>query len=183
MFLEIYKIVLRAQTGKRQVSPDKQAEIERDVAMHLGQFKRDVESGCLNENAVENVIRPTLGLILTTTLGFVGEKQIKYADMVSGGEGMIVTQAATPPPMMIFTNANRSYPIRAVADNRRERCQRIVVAERRQYFYTHCPGHLDEDECQEKRQRLSARLHYLPPNSTDLYQPVDWFVIAKIKDE
>ncbi|KAE8966437.1 hypothetical protein PR001_g28407, partial [Phytophthora rubi] len=39
-----------------------------------------------------------------------------------------------------------------------------------------------ESECEEELQRLNARLRYLPPNATDLCQPADSFVIAKIKD-
>ncbi|KAJ8520892.1 hypothetical protein ON010_g17890 [Phytophthora cinnamomi] len=55
VFMEKHMIVLRAHTGKRQVSHDKQAQIEREVASHLGQLKRDFESGKLDENTVENV--------------------------------------------------------------------------------------------------------------------------------
>ncbi|KAG3078931.1 hypothetical protein PI124_g19739 [Phytophthora idaei] len=49
-------------------------------------------------------------------------------------------------------------------------------------FLDNCSGHLSEDECKEELGALNASLTYLPPNATDLYQPADSFVIAKIKD-
>ncbi|KAG6949065.1 hypothetical protein JG687_00015094, partial [Phytophthora cactorum] len=52
VFMVKHRIVLRAHTRKRQVSPEKQIQIEREVAAHLGQLKQDFESGKLDENAV-----------------------------------------------------------------------------------------------------------------------------------
>ncbi|KAG3243670.1 hypothetical protein PI124_g11517 [Phytophthora idaei] len=49
-------------------------------------------------------------------------------------------------------------------------------------FLGNCSGHLEEEESQEELQRLNARLSYLPANATDLCQPADSFVIAKIED-
>ncbi|KAE9233526.1 hypothetical protein PF004_g9644 [Phytophthora fragariae] len=49
-------------------------------------------------------------------------------------------------------------------------------------FLDNCSGHLDESECEDELHRLNASLRYLPPNATDLCQPADSFVIAKIKD-
>ncbi|KAG3156171.1 hypothetical protein PC128_g21935 [Phytophthora cactorum] len=53
---------------------------------------------------------------------------------------------------------------------------------RKTIFLDNCPGHLEESQCQDELNRLNARLHYLPANATDLCQPADSFVIAKIKD-
>lgn len=49
-------------------------------------------------------------------------------------------------------------------------------------FLDNCSGHLHEEECKEELAAINARLSYLPLNSTDLCQPADLFVIAKIKD-
>ncbi|KAE9161312.1 hypothetical protein PF002_g31668 [Phytophthora fragariae] len=131
--MEKHRIVLRSHTGKRQVSPEKQAQIEREVAALLGELKRDFESGKLDENVIENVDETHFVIDFDNgkTLGFVAEKQIKYADVVLGGEGMtmVVRISGGPsgyihPPMMIFTNANRSYPIRGVSDDVEGVCYR-----------------------------------------------------------
>ncbi|KAG2776058.1 hypothetical protein PC129_g22897 [Phytophthora cactorum] len=53
---------------------------------------------------------------------------------------------------------------------------------RKTIFLDNCSGHLEESQCQNELNRLNARLHYLPVNATDLCQPADSFVIAKIKD-
>jgi hypothetical protein len=58
------------------------------------------------------------------TLGVRGDDDVKYADVVSGGEGMTMMvritggpSALIQAPMMIFTNKSRSYPIMQVPDN------------------------------------------------------------------
>ncbi|KAG3112234.1 hypothetical protein PI124_g9050 [Phytophthora idaei] len=215
VFMEKYRIVLRAHTAKRQVSPEKQAQIERGVAAHLGQLKRDFESGKLNENAVENIDETHFMIDFDNgkTLGFVGEKKVKYADVVSGGEGMtmVVRISGGPsgyihPPMMIFANTNRSYTIRGVEDNVRGACyrtgpqgwmnqhifreylteRRAMAADpqsrRKTIFLDNCSGHLEESQCQDELNRLNAHLRYLSAIATDLCQPADSFVIAKMKD-
>ncbi|RLN44471.1 hypothetical protein BBJ28_00018722, partial [Nothophytophthora sp. Chile5] len=90
VFMEKHQIVLRAHTGKRQVSDEKQAQIEQEVACHLGELKWGFESGTLDENTMENIDETHFVIDFDNgkTLGFSGEKKIKYADVVSGGEGM-----------------------------------------------------------------------------------------------
>ena len=58
------------------------------------------------------------------TLGFRGDNDVKYADVVSGGMGMtMVVRLIGGPgsiicsPFMIFQNPNYSYPIRRVPDD------------------------------------------------------------------
>ncbi|RLN06831.1 hypothetical protein BBJ28_00026101 [Nothophytophthora sp. Chile5] len=215
VFMEKHQIVLRAHTGKRQVSDEKQAQIEQEVACHLGELKRGFEAGTLDENTMENIDETHFVIDFDNgkTLGFSGEKKIKYADVVSGGEGMtmVVRISGGPsgyihPPMMIFTNQQGSYPIRGVADNVEGACYRTgpkgwmdrrvfrqYLTERRAMaadprgrkkviFLDNCSGHLDEDECRNELHQLKAQLRYLPANATDLCQPADSFVIAKIKD-
>jgi hypothetical protein len=59
------------------------------------------------------------------TLGFRGDTTVKYAaDVVLGGESMTLVvrilggrRSSIEAPMIIFTNENRSYPIRGLIDN------------------------------------------------------------------
>jgi len=57
------------------------------------------------------------------TLGRRGDDEVKYADVVSGDEGMTMMvliaggpQATICPPFLIFKNPNSFYPIRGVPD-------------------------------------------------------------------
>nr|KAE8934151.1 hypothetical protein PF009_g15863 [Phytophthora fragariae] len=212
--MENNNIILRAQTGKRQLSPEKTAEIEKSVAVHLGELKRGFDSGKYDENAIENIDEAHFVIDFDNgkALGFGGETQVKYADVVSGGEGitMVVRISGGPsghihPPMMIFANPNRSHPVAGVADVegvcyrsgpkgwmdkrifREYLCERKAQApdrlgRKKTIFLDNCSGHLSEEECKEELEALNASLQYLPLNATDLCQPADSFVIAKIKD-
>jgi hypothetical protein len=57
------------------------------------------------------------------TLGFWGDTIVTYAEVVSGGDSMIMVvrisggqRSMIEAPMLIFTNAHRSYPIRGLED-------------------------------------------------------------------
>ena len=97
------------------MSPEKTREIRAAVAKHLGKLIRGFDSGDLNEGCIENIDDTHFVIDLETgrTLGFVGETSIKYAEVVSGGEGMKMVvrlseglSARVRPLMMIFTNAS-----------------------------------------------------------------------------
>ena len=80
-------MVHRAQTGKLVASAAKQDYIEKTVAYYMGEFRRGFESGDLNEDNMDEthfVINCDNG----RTLGFHGDTEVKYADVVSGGIGM-----------------------------------------------------------------------------------------------
>ena len=58
------------------------------------------------------------------TLGFVGSGEVKYANVVSGGESFTMMvrlsggrDACIEPPFLVFTNKKRSYPIRGTPDD------------------------------------------------------------------
>ena len=106
-------------------SPEKQFKIETQVAYHLGQMKK-FNSGELNENLVENIDETHFVINMDNgrTLGFRGDENVKYADVVSGDESLTMMVRITggpdahiEAPMMIFQNANRNYPIQGVPDN------------------------------------------------------------------
>ncbi|KAL3686242.1 hypothetical protein R1sor_004264 [Riccia sorocarpa] len=121
-----YNIVHRLQTGKLSCSPAKQEQIDRSIAYHLGKVHRAFESGILDENLQENVDETHFVINMDNgrTLGFRGDRDIKYADVVSGGVSMTMVVKVTggrsakiSSPFMIFQNDNCSYPIRGVPDN------------------------------------------------------------------
>ena len=87
-----------------------------------GEFKL----GILDEILVENVDETHFIINMDNgkTLGFRGDNDVKYADVVSGGVGMTMVVRLTGgpsskicAPFMIFQNDNSSYPIRGVPDN------------------------------------------------------------------
>lgn len=126
VFMSRYDIVLRTQCGKLQISPKSQEQIERRVSFFLGCVARELSSGLLNECDVENADETHFIINVDNgkTLGFKGDVEVRYADVVSGGEGMTMmvrisggSQAVVENPFMIFKNQNCSYPIRGVSDD------------------------------------------------------------------
>ena len=90
MFSERFNTVPRAAKGKRSLSPAKTEFIEKSVAYHLGCVKRKFDSGELDENLVENIdqIHFIINMDNGKSLGFIGDDSVKYADVVSGGDGV-----------------------------------------------------------------------------------------------
>ncbi|RAW27157.1 hypothetical protein PC110_g16450 [Phytophthora cactorum] len=86
VFIETSDCTLILQR-KKAGEPGKQSQIEREVVQHLGKLKRDFESGSLDETTVENVDETHFVIDFDNgkILGFVTEKQVKYADVVTGG--------------------------------------------------------------------------------------------------
>lgn len=214
-FMEAHQIVLRTQTGKKQLSPAKLLHIEKEVAFHLGEVQRGFANGSLNENAIENIDETHFIVDFDNgkTLGFSGETSIKYADVVSGGEGMTMVvrisggpSARVHPPLMIFMNAAGNYPIHGVPDKTPGVCyrsskkgwmtqklfreylkeKRAIRADphgrKKTIYLDNCSGHLEANECEAELDGINSTLKFFPPNATDLCQPADSFVIAKIKD-
>ena len=125
-FADRFGIVSRALTGKHKFSPAKIERLEKQVAYHLGVMARGFRSGELNEDCIENVDETHFVIDVDNgrTLGFSGKSEVKYADAVSGGEGMTMVvclsvgmEAKIQPPFMVFKNGNRSFRIRGVPDN------------------------------------------------------------------
>ena len=125
-FMERYNIVQRQQTGKLMLSKEKQSAIEREVAYHLGCVKRQFDNGELDEDLIENMDETHFVINMDNgkTLAMKGAENVKYADVVSGGEGMTMivritggVNAKVYPSMMIFKNKDRNYPIRGLIDD------------------------------------------------------------------
>lgn len=85
-FLERNNIVYRRHKGKKQVSEDKQIEIDRSIAVHLGRLKRQFEEGTLDPNQQYNMDESHFVIDLDDgkTLDFVGANTVKYRSIVSG---------------------------------------------------------------------------------------------------
>ena len=120
------EIVCCSQCGKLIVSPAKRELIEREVAIHLGQISREFQSKTLNEDDVMNADEThfVINMHNHKTLCNRGDEEVKYADVVSGDEGMTMLVLLTggrnstiQPPFMTFKNDNSSYPIRGVPDD------------------------------------------------------------------
>ncbi|KAL3676680.1 hypothetical protein R1sor_026628 [Riccia sorocarpa] len=100
--------------------------IDRSIAYHLGRLCRGFQSGELDENLQENADETYFVINMDNghTLGFRGDENVKYADVVSGGVSMTMVVKVTggrsariSSPFMIFQNDQCSYPIRGVPDN------------------------------------------------------------------
>jgi DDE superfamily endonuclease len=213
-FQERFNIRICFQTGKLATSPAHEADMRKTVAFLLGQIQRDFVPGALDENMVENMDETHFIVNMDDgkTLGFRGDEECKYMDTVSGGEGMTMVlritggpNAAIQPPMMIFQNDARSYPIRGVPDDvpgvsyrsgpkgwndkvvfpqwlgERRAIRRDFLNRKRYLFLDNCGCHNRSDELDAALAAINTDLRFLAPNSTHLAQPLDSFIIAAIK--
>ncbi len=66
------------------------AYTEKCIAYHLGKLERDFASGDLDQAMVENMDETHFLINQDNhrTLGYVGDPNVNYADVSSGGEGM-----------------------------------------------------------------------------------------------
>ena len=125
-FMERNNIVARRQTGKLQISPEAQAQIERRFSYTLGCIARAIQSGSIDDNDIENADETHFMINFDNgyTLGFRGDETVKYADVTSGGEGMTMmmrisggTKSYIENPFMLFKNKDCSYPVRGIPDD------------------------------------------------------------------
>ena len=215
-FMQANNIVSRRQTGKLMVSPAKRELIERSIAAHLGWLKRMFDSNIFDERDIYNADETHLVMHMHNdrTLALRGDTHIKYADVISGDEGMtlMVTMgggydSSFLTPFLIFKNLNSSYPIRSVPDDipgityrsnakawmnsdmfvKWLSCDRVFKSlpngRKRILFVDNCTAHNITTSVTEALEQSNTELHFLPPNTTDLLQPADSFVIQNIKQE
>lgn len=119
---------------------------------------------------------------------------------ISGGR-----RATLEPGFIVFQNAAKNYPIRGCPDNvtgvsyrtgpkgwmdsrvfaemfnERRFIRKDPHGRRKVIFIDNVGSHKVSEEIQAVLNRLNAEIRYLPPNSTDLTQPADSFVIQAIK--
>ena len=125
-FIDSHNIVFLSQRGRLTCSPKKELQIEMETAYHLGILQRGFASGEFDENLMENLDETHFIVNLDNghTLGFRGDTTMKYVEVVSGGESMTIVvrisggrRATIEAPMIIFSNENKSYPIRSLIDD------------------------------------------------------------------
>ncbi len=214
-FMDVHNIVLLSQRGRLSLSNAKEIQIQKMVAYHLGLLHRGFQSGQFDENLMENVDETHFVINMDNgrSLGFRGDSTVKYADVVAGGESMTLVvrisggrRSMIEAPMIIFTNSNRTYPIRGIDDNIPGVCYRTspkawidttlfpeYFLEPRAYqadlhhrtklvWLDNCSGHNSTPRLEATLIEKHTVLKFLPPCCTDLCQPADTFVISKIKD-
>ena len=96
-FQEKSNIFYWKQCGKLSVSEDMQRQLEKSVAYHLGVVSRQFEEGLLDEDMCENVDETHFIINMDNgkTLGFAGDTEVRYADVVSGGLNMTMVVRLT----------------------------------------------------------------------------------------
>ena len=118
--MEVHNIVLLSQRGRLSCSPEKEQEIEMHTAHHLGVLQRGFQSGEFDENLIDNLDETHFVINVDNgrTLGFRGNSIVRYAEVVSGGDSMIMVvrisrgrRAMIEAPMLIFINMNGNYLI------------------------------------------------------------------------
>ena len=90
--MAIHNVVLLTQRGRLTCSPEKETQIEMHTAYHLGVLHRGFQNGIFDENLMENLDEThfTVNMDNGKALGFWGDTSVKYADVVAGGEAMIM---------------------------------------------------------------------------------------------
>ncbi|KAE9033223.1 hypothetical protein PR003_g8558 [Phytophthora rubi] len=110
---------------KKQVSLEKQIQIDKDVTKHMGELKRQFEDGTLIPDEQYNMDESHFVIDLDdgNTLDFVGAQSVKYWSIVSGREGITTcvllkggSDARILCPMLIFKNKASSYPMQNLPD-------------------------------------------------------------------
>lgn len=120
---------------------------------------------------------------------------------ISGGKN-----AMRQPPLIIFKNYHRAYPIHSVPDNVPGVCYsssskgwigyttwnvwlltphaipRLSTYKTRVGFVDNGSSHIEDEDTLQNRKSINTVLRKFPGNATDLIQPADSFVIQKIKD-
>lgn len=146
------------------------------------------------------------------TLGFLGEKEVRYAEVVNGGESftMVVKlselrEALITKPFLVFKNAQRHYAIMGAPDTvpvasyrtfptcsidrtllSQWFSKKLVISllpniMRRIIYVYNCSGHISTPELDKAADAINTEIRYFPPNSTQLLQKRDRFVIKNIK--
>lgn len=84
---------MQSQGRTLMVNPTKQQKIERSNAFSLGEMKRGFEYEVLYEGLWENADETSFACNIGSrkTHAFIGDKEVKYADVVSGGEPVTMT--------------------------------------------------------------------------------------------
>ena len=100
-----FRIFSHRQSGKLQLCPTTQLEVEQEVVRHFGRIKRGFESGDQVENLMSNADETHFinSMDNGKKLGFCGDEDVKYADKTTRGEGMAM--------LVRFSGGNRQEAV------------------------------------------------------------------------
>ena len=90
--MAVHNVVPLTQRGRLTCSLEKETQIEMHIVYHLGILHRGFQNGIFDENLMKNLDKThfTVNLDNGKALGFRGDTSVKYADVVAGGEAMIM---------------------------------------------------------------------------------------------
>lgn len=124
---------MRSKAGKLSLCPLKQEMVVRETAFHLGKLSSEIGNGIPRKQSVFNadethyVIDNSDG----RTLAMKGDQPIKFRDVVSGDEGMVMMvllggslRLHLRVPMTLFQKRAGSYQFRGFPDDVPEPCYR-----------------------------------------------------------
>ena len=85
-----FRIMTRSHTDNLLTSPAREGFIEKNVAFHLGNLCSQITSCQLHKHDIGNADETHFKINYDNgrTLGFMGDEEVKYADVVSSGEWM-----------------------------------------------------------------------------------------------
>ncbi|KAE8979212.1 hypothetical protein PR002_g24482 [Phytophthora rubi] len=132
-FMERFNIVYRRLKDNKQVSEEKQLQIDISIVTHLGKFKRQFDDKTIDPDQIYSMDESHFVIDLDDgkTLDLQGSEEVKYRKIVPGREGVTMrvlltrgTNAKLLCPMFIFKNANSGHPIQGLPDNVNGVCYR-----------------------------------------------------------
>lgn len=88
--MQVSILIIRAQTGKLTVIPEKQNFTELFPAYHLSILKRGLKWGKIYKEYVSNAVDThfMIRMDIGSTVGFHGDGKLKFFEPVSGDEGI-----------------------------------------------------------------------------------------------
>lgn len=124
-FCDRFRIVSRSQSEKLKLSQEKTISLEKYVALQSGKLNRGFDNKDLDEDCISNADKTHFfDMDDGRTFGFTNGQEVGYADVTSGSVEMMrlflmsgEVNEIIEPPLMIFKNQNRNYPMRNVPDN------------------------------------------------------------------
>lgn len=124
--MQRHSIVVRRQAGKSIISSEGQELIKRRVTFFFGRIAKELQSGRLNDEDLEDTDETHFIINFDDgkTFGFRGDVDVKYANATTDGECMTMMvrisggeKSCIENPFLLFKNKDRNYPVRGVPDS------------------------------------------------------------------
>lgn len=134
-FMSSNHIVVKGQTAKITVSPEKQLFIEKSIAYHSRVLKRKFRRGIFDKDLIENAAETQFFINIEDgkTIGFIEDSHLNYADVFSAGKAMTMimqipegSAAAFQTCVLILMFPSRLYSLRGVPDTVSGVCYRSL---------------------------------------------------------